>query len=372
MDNMEKIKVLTGFIMNGKAGGTDKYLLNFLEQVHNEFVQVDFLTNHIDIDLKQKLEQYGSHLYEVANLKKPKLQYQQIYNIIQNNKYDVTYFNLSTAISRIGPQAAFDCNVPIRAIHSHSTGNDCSNIYKRKLLDFLHNKYKKQLYKTANRFYACSKKAGLWMFPESIVGSDKFKVIHNAVDTKKFAYNINTRQQMRKMLGLEDNFVIGHVGNFCYPKNYPFILDVVEAVSKRNSKVRLLLAGTGPDFDYVQTLVKEKKLQDKVIFLGQRSDIDDIMQAMDVFLFPSHFEGLGIVLIEAQAAGLPCVASTAVPQEAAITKSVVFLSLDDTIEKWADTVCDFETYARINQTDDIVAAGYDLAEEKNTYMSIIT
>lgn len=272
----------------------------------------------------------------------------------------------------IGPQAAFDCNVPIRVIHSHSTGNDCPNPYKRKLLDFLHNKYKKQLYKTANRFYACSKKAGLWMFPESIVESDKFKVIHNAVDTKKFAYNINTRQQMRKNLGVEDNFVIGHVGNFCYPKNYPFILDVVEAASKQNPKIRLLLAGTGPDFEHVQNLVKDKNLQNKVIFLGQRSDIHDIMQAMDVFLFPSRFEGLGIVLIEAQASGLPCVTSTAVPYEAAVTKSTIFLSLDDTIQKWVDTVCGFETYERVDKTDEIIAAGYDLAGEKEAYMSIIT
>ena len=369
---MKKVKILVGFIMDGKAGGIDKYLLNFLEQVHNECVQVDFLTNHIDANLKQKLEQYDSHLYEVANLKQPNLQYRQICDIIQKNKYDVTYFNISTAISRIGPQAAFDCNVPIRVIHSHSTGNDCSNPYKRKLLDFLHNKYKKQLYKTANRFYACSKKAGLWMFPESIVESDKFKVIHNAVDTKKFAYNINTRQQMRKNLGVEDNFVIGHVGNFCYPKNYPFILDVVEAASKQNPKIRLLLAGTGPDFEHVQNLVKDKNLQNKVIFLGQRSDIHDIMQAMDVFLFPSRFEGLGIVLIEAQASGLPCVTSTAVPYEAAVTKSTIFLSLDDTIQKWVDTVCGFETYERVDKTDEISAAGYDLAGEKEAYMSIIT
>ena len=128
---MKKVKILVGFIMDGKAGGIDKYLLNFLEQVHNECVQVDFLTNHIDANLKQKLEQYDSHLYEVANLKQPNLQYRQICDIIQKNKYDVTYFNISTAISRIGPQAAFDCNVPIRVIHSHSTGNDCSNPYKR-------------------------------------------------------------------------------------------------------------------------------------------------------------------------------------------------------------------------------------------------
>ncbi len=119
-----------------------------------------FLTNHIDANLKQKLEQYDSHLYEVANLKQPNLQYRQICDIIQKNKYDVTYFNISTAISRIGPQAAF--LIVMFLLESYIVilrGNDCSNPYKRKLLDFLHNKYKKQLYKTANKFYACSKKS---------------------------------------------------------------------------------------------------------------------------------------------------------------------------------------------------------------------
>ena len=98
----------------------------------------------------------------------------------------------------------------------------------------------------------------------------------------------------------------------------------------------------------------------------------EVHQAMDVFLFPSRFEGLGIVLIEAQASGLPCVTSTAVPYEAAVTKSTIFLSLDDTIQKWVDTVCGFETYERVDKTDEIIAAGYDLAGEKEAYMSIIT
>lgn len=372
MNNMKQIKVLTGFIMNGKAGGLDKYLLTFLEQVHSEFVKVDFLTNKLDLELKKYLETYGSQLYEVANLKKPDAQYQQICSIIRQNQYDMTYFNISTALSRIGPKAAMDCNVPIRAIHSHSTGIDCNNLLKRKVLLHLHNKYKKELYKTANRFYACSKTAGLWLFPEKVVESNQFKIIHNAVDAKKFAYNVSLRNQLRDELNLTDKYVIGHVGNFCYPKNYPLLLEIFQSLLKKNSKAVLLLVGTGPDFEQVKESVHTMGIQDNVIFLGQRKDIHRIMQAMDVFLFPSRFEGLGIVLIEAQATGLPCVVSTEVPKEAVVTDSVTFLSLNDAVEKWADTVCNFEHYERRNQTDEIVAAGYDLAGEKDTYMSIIT
>ena len=372
MNYMKKIKVLTGFIIDGKAGGIDKYLLTFLEQVHSEFVQVDFLTNHMDADLKKKLEQYGSRLYEVANLKQPNLQYRQICDIIQKNKYDVTYFNISTAISRIGPQAAFDCNVPIRVIHSHSTGNDCSNPYKRKLLDFLHNKYKKQLYKTANRFYACSKTAGLWLFPEKVVESNQFKIIHNAVDAKKFAYNVTLRNQLRDELNLTDKYVIGHVGNFCYPKNYPLLLEIFRSLLKKNSQAVLLLVGTGPDFEQVKESVNAMGMQDNVIFLGQRKDVHCIMQAMDVFILPSRFEGLALVAIEAQAAGLPCVFSTGMSDEAKITEEVIYLSTDAPIENWVDAIDSFKDCKRRNTENEIINAGYDVSRQKETFCAIIS
>lgn len=368
---MKQKKVLTGFIMDGKAGGVDKYLLSFLESTHSESVKIDFLTNHIDADLQKKLAQYGSNLYEVATLKKPKLQYKQICDIIKKHSYDVTYFNISTAINRIGPQAAFDCNVPIRAIHSHSTGNDCSSVYKRKVLDYLHNQYKKRLYKTANRFYACSKTAGLWMFPKEIVESDKFEVIHNAIDTSKFSYNIAVREQVREELNLKDNFVIGHVGNFCYPKNYGLLLDIFYQVIKRNPHARLLLVGTGPDWDIVQDKIQTMGLEDKVILLGMRSDVNRIMQGMDVFVLPSRFEGLAIVSIEAQASGLPCVFSTGMSYEAKITEPVIYLSTDDSADKWADAVLSFENYHRVNHTAQVIAAHYDLAHQQESYRRIL-
>lgn len=372
MNNMKQIKVLTGFIMNGKAGGLDKYLLTFLEQVHSEFVKVDFLTNKLDLELKKYLETYGSQLYEVANLKKPDAQYQQICSIIRQNQYDMTYFNISTALSRIGPKAAMDCNVPIRAIHSHSTGIDCNNLLERKVLLHLHNKYKKELYKTANRFYACSKTAGLWLFPEKVVESNQFKIIHNAVDAKKFAYNVSLRNQLRDELHLTDKYVIGHVGNFCYPKNYPLLLEIFQSLLKKNSKAVLLLVGTGPDFEQVKESVHTMGIQDNVIFLGQRKDIHRIMQAMDVFILPSRFEGLALVAIEAQAAGLPCVFSTGMSDEAKITEAVKYLSIDAPIDNWVDTINNFKDYQRQNTEKEIINAGYDVSHQKETFCAIIS
>lgn len=368
---MEPMKILTGFIMDGKAGGLDKYLLTFLEQVQSDSVKVDFLTNKINKELQKQLDKYGSQLYQVANLKKSDVQYQQICDIIRKNQYDMTYFNISTAISRVGPKAAMDCNVPIRAIHSHSTGIDCNNPLKRKMLNYFHKKYKKELYKTANRFYACSRTAGLWLFPEEIVESEQFHIIHNSIDARKFSYDIAARNQLRNELHLENKFVIGHVGNFCYPKNYPFILEIFQALLKKNNNAVLLLVGTGPDFAQVKRAVDQMGLQENVIFLGHRADIHRIMQAMDVFILPSRFEGLALVAVEAQAAGLPCVFSTGMSDEAKITDAVIYLSINDPVESWVDAICSFKNFERYNTEAEIIAAGYDVSSEKEAFYSII-
>ena len=369
---MKPTKVLAGFIMDGKAGGVDRYLLNFANRVCSENVQVDFLTNRLDSGLQKMLESYNSELYEVANLKQPQLQYRQICDLITKNQYDATYFNISTAISRIGPKAAYDCKVPIRAIHSHSTGNDCSSALKRKMLDYLHNKYKKQLYKMGNRFYACSKTAGLWLFPQEIVNSDRFRVIHNAIDAQKFSYDLQQREQVRAELGLQGGFVVGHVGNFCYQKNYPMLLEITKALVAQNDKAILLSVGTGSDFESVKEAAYNMGLEKNIRFLGQREDVSRLMQAMDVFVLPSHFEGLALVAIEAQAAGLPCVFSTGMTEEAKITDEVTYLSVQDSAQKWAQVILGYEQHCRQNTYPQMVAAGYDLAGEKEAYLSIVT
>ncbi len=369
---MKPTKVLAGFLMDGKAGGVDRYLLNFFQQVHSPQIQIDFLTNHIDSDLQTYLNEHGSKLYEVANLRQPQLQYRQICDLIQTHQYNATYFNLSTAISRIGPKAAYDCKVPIRVIHSHSTGTDCSNPIKRALFNYLHNKYKKQLYRMGNRFYACSKIAGLWLFPEKIVESNRFHIIHNAIDVEKFLYNSQSRTEIRKILGLDDCFVVGHVSNFCYPKNSLFLFSVFAQLAQQNPQARLLLVGTGPHLAEIQEAAAAQGLQDKVLFLGHRCDVPQLLQAMDVFLFPSLFEGLGMALIEAQAAGLPCVTSTAVPREVAVTNLVTFLPLSERIQVWVDAVADAQNAFRANQSAAIYKAGYDLQSETDAYLSIIT
>lgn len=322
--------------MDGNAGGIDKYLWNFLDTVSGEAVQIDFLTNEIDPALQKKLQMYHSRLFEIANLKHPVKQYMQIRRILQSEKYDAVYLNISTAIDCIAAIAAKHEKIPKRMIHSHSSGNDCENALKRVVFNSIHRVCKLFLWRNGTHFYGCSKKAGEWLFPKKIVESPKFEVIFNAVDRERFRFDGNVRREKRVELGLENCFVIGHAGNFCYQKNHKFLIEVFEEILKRNPKAVLLLVGKGIRFDDVKKQVKEAGIEQSVRFLGWRQDIDELFQAMDLFLLPSNFEGLPIAGIEAQSCGLPCIMSNTITREAKITRDCIFLPIGRTAKIWAE------------------------------------
>lgn len=331
-------KILIGFIEDGKAGGIDRYLLNILKIVQSEELQIDFLTNEVDPELKKKLSSEGSRLFPVATLRDPFQQYRQVRKLIQVYQYDTVYLNVSTAIDCVAAWAAKKERVPRRILHSHSAGNDCENPIVRWLFNAIHFICRLSFYRTGTQFYGCSKKAGYWMFPRHIVDSDKFQVIFNAVESGKFKFDAQVREACRRELGLKNELTIGHVGNFCYVKNYPFLLKVFAEILKIIPDAKLLLVGTGGEFDETQNLARRMRIYENVHFLGWRADVERIFQAMDVFVFPSHFEGLGFVGVEAQLTGLPVIASGTVPEEMKITEDCHFVSLKKNPKEWADMV----------------------------------
>lgn len=370
-------RILAGFIMNGKAGGIDKYLLNFLEAIQGEDiqeeVQIDFLTNEIDEELKWHLAQYHSELYAITSLKRPVKQFRQVCAILEKKHYDMVYFNVSTAIDCIAAFAAKKVGISERAIHSHSSGNDCENAGKRFIYNMVHQICKTFLYKAGNRFYGCSVKAGEWIFPKRIVDSKQFEVIYNAVDRSHFQYNIFVRKEVRQELGIRDEslFVLGHIGNFCYAKNYPFLIKVFEQVYKRRRESILLLVGTGTELEEVKGLVKKSGLEGAVRFLGWRSDTSRLYQAMDLFLLPSRFEGLPIVGVEAQCTKLPCVFSDSITREAKIQNHCYFLPLSDSPEEWAEFILRHRSCQRdeVKLTEE--AKHYDLDTQKKQLWRIL-
>lgn len=331
-------RVLVGFIMDGHSGGIDKYLLNFLENTKGKGLRIDFLTNEVDAELEQYLSQRHSRIFPIASLKHPVKQFRQVCRIIERGSYDVVYLNISTAIDCVTAWAAKRKHVKRILLHSHSSGNDCESAVKRNVFNWIHYICRMTLHKTATEFYGCSKKAGDWLFPKRVVKSDRFQTIFNAVDTNRFVYDEKIRGDMRNQLGIEEKFVVGHVGNFTYQKNHYFLLDVFEALQKKCPEAVLLLVGTGERFEEVKKSVEQRGLTGCVKMLGQRTDVNALMQAMDFFLLPSNFEGLPTVGVEAQCAGLPCVMSDIITDEAKITDKCWFLPLQQAPEEWSSFI----------------------------------
>ena len=180
----------------------------------------------------------------------------------------------------------------------------------------------------------------------------------------KYKFNEIVRNELRQELKIEDKFVIGHIGRFCYAKNHDFLIDVFYEVSKKKDNAILMLIGVGELEEEVKNKVKNLGIEDKVLFLGKKNDAYRYYQAMDLFLFPSKYEGLGMVSIEAQASGLPVICSTSIPSEAKVTDLVSYLSLQDGIEKWVDVVIDtYSNYSRRDTSEEVRNAGFDIRTE---------
>lgn len=331
-------KILAGFVMDGHGGGVDNYLLNFLENIASEDVRIDFLTNVVDKDLETYLAKYHSQIFAVANLKRPAEQFRQVCRIIEKEKYDMVYLNISTAIDCVAAYAAKKMKVKRILVHSHSSGNDCENTGKRWIFNTIHYICRLFLYRAATEYYGCSQKAGLWLFPKKIVKSERFETVFNAVDLEKYTFDSQIRTEVRKELGIENKFVVGHVGNFSYPKNHYVLIDIFEKIKEKCPNAVLLLAGSGVRLEGVKNYVREKELEEAVQFLGFRKDVNRLFQGMDFFLLPSCFEGLPTVSVEAQCTGLPCLMSENVTKEAKITGDCWFLSLKKSPEVWAEFI----------------------------------
>ncbi len=367
-------KILVGYLIDGKHSGIDKYLLNFLKVTSEKNVQIDFLTNEIDKDLENQLQLFGAKLYEIPTLKHPLQQIKKIKQLANNNSYDIAYFNISECINITGIIGAYLSGIKNIIIHSHNAGiggQSVENPIKRNIRYCLHQIGKCFLYRFGTSYVACSKKAGEWLFPKKIVESNNFQVINNAIQVDKFEYCQKTRTYMREELQIENKFVIGHVGNFCYQKNQHFLIDIFADVIKKEKNAHLLLVGIGPDEQEIKEKVNELGLDVNVSFLGLRNDVNKVMQAMDIFVLPSRFEGLPIVGIEATISGLPCIFSDTISEEVKISENSHFCSLKDAPSIWADKILQYKNFQR--EKFSIVNSSYcfDLEKQKAQLLSLI-
>ena len=316
------------------GGGVESVIMNYYENVDRSKVQFDFIVHDDNkIDITQKVEAMGGKVYKVTPYYKNPIAFTyEIYKVIKKFHYRIVHSNMNT-LSAFSLFAAWAAGVPIRILHNHSTSSPGET--KRNIMKFILRPLARLF---ANHYLACSRFAGDWMYGQKMMDSGKVTVINNAIDLKKYAFNLQKRKVLRKKLGVADEFVVGHVGRFMYQKNHDFLIDIFAEAHRKIPQMVLLLIGDGPLREGIEEKVRGLNLIENVRFLGVRDDVQDLYNAMDLFILPSHYEGLGMVGVEAQANGLNVLASTAVPDEMKFTNLVQFEDLENGTSKWSDRI----------------------------------
>lgn len=359
---MDKIKILyiNGNIM--KRGGIESYMMNYYRHFDHNKIKIDFVVLGFEKGVyDDEIEALGGEIYHIPKKSKNYLGYLKgLRKIFNTGQYKIVHSHLD-AMSMTVLKQAQKCNVPIRIAHSHNTQHLTNNFIKLKI-----NEYARKTVKNyATHLFACSENAGRWLFGNQAVKEGKVNIIKNAIDIDKFIFNEEKRKDLRKKLGIsQDEFVIGHVGRFDYQKNHEFLLDVFANVLKIVKNAKLVLIGDGDLRKEIENKISILNIKNNVILLGVREDVNNLYNLFDLFVLPSHFEGLGIVAIEAQANGLPCIVSDVVPKEAKVTEKIKFLSLNS-IELWTRTIISFTNKNIDRQINKryISDLGYDISFE---------
>lgn len=341
-------------------GGLETFIMNIYRNIDRTKVQFDFLKHReTDSFFDEEIRQMGGRIYNVPSIHP--FHHNKYLNSLDsflkmNNEYKIVHSHINT-YSMYALRAAEKANIPVRIAHSHATTP--TKILDSKLIFRNYTKNKIKDYTTNN--FACSIEAGKWLYGEKSYQKNEIEVINNAIETEKFLYNPKTRLKIRKELGLKDEFLIGHIGSFSEPKNHKFIIDIFNELYLRNNNARLLLVGDGGLRSEIEAKVEKLGLKEKIIFTGIQPNANDFLQAMDVFLMPSLYEGLPVTLVEAQASGIQCVISDNITDEVKITNLVDSISLEKSPNYWAEQINKYSTgYHRKDMSKEIINAGYDV------------
>ena len=333
-------------------GGLETMLMNYYRHIDRSKVQFDFLVHReFEADYDEEIKSLGGRIYHVSRLvpwsRRYKAELRRFFRT--HPEYKIAHVH-QDCLSSVALQCAKDCGIPVRIAHSHNSNQDKNIKYLFKRY------YMRKIPETATELFACGKAAGDWMF-----GGRAYQLLPNAIAAEKYIYEEEKAKKIKKELDLEKNIVIGHIGRFNPQKNHKFLIDIFEKCFEKNQKVRLMLIGDGEGRKEIENKVKERGLQDNVIFMGVRKDVPELLQAMDVFVFPSLYEGLPVTMIEEQAAGVPAVISDRVSEECIITKDLVKVEgLEETPEQWAGEILKQVKISKRDRSEEIKKAKYDV------------
>lgn len=340
-------------------GGMETFVMNIYRAINRSQYQFDFLINSESGDYYEEIKSLGGKIYYIPARNKGLTAFRKNLDEFfkgQAKDYNAVHYHESSLTSLEPLYYAKKYGIPIRIMHSHN-----SQIRGNNLHYITHFLGKFAISHLATHFYGCSDKALDWMYKYTGV-RDKAIMINNGIDVFKFKYDQNKRVESRKTLGCkEDDFIIGHVGRFAPAKNHTYLIDIFRELLKIDGKYKLLLIGVGDLQKDIKEKAKREGVYDSTKFLGLREDTDVLYQAMDVFVMPSFFEGLPVVLVEAQASGLPIICSDRISKMSKMSDNLQMLSISESPQVWASTIN--ETHRNINRSnayENIIKYGYDI------------
>lgn len=344
-----------------ERGGLETMLMNYYRQMDRTQVQFDFLTHReYDGDYGKEIKQLGGKIYHLPVLNPFSLAYRKKLGTFfdAHPEYKIVHVH-QDCLSGVILHIAKDHGVKVRIAHSHGANQIKDLKYPIKLV------YRHFIAGYATHLMACGEDAGKWMFCGA-----PFEILRNAIPAANYCFDRERKEIQREKWQIKpDELLVGHVGSFTVPKNHMFLLDIFYEIQKR-VPAKLMLVGDQCQRSDVLEKIQKLGLTENVIMTGIRSDVADLLQAMDVFVFPSLYEGLPVTLVEAQASDLPCLISDKVPIECKMTDSVQQVSLTDSPEIWAEKAIEAAKQSRTNTSEQIKAAGYDIVENAKRLQKI--
>ncbi|MCC3670626.1 glycosyltransferase family 1 protein [Terrisporobacter mayombei] len=347
-------------------GGAETMAMNLYRNIDRSKVQFDFIVHtEKKCDYDDEINLLGGKIYRVPRYKGINhfiYRKQWIEFFRKHPEYDIIHGHMrSTASIYLNIAKKYGLKT-ISHSHNSSSGKGISSIIKNIM------QYKIKY--IADYLFSCSKSAGIWLYGKRRCDRENFFVLNNAIEADKFKLNLEKRENIRNELDINDKLVIGHIGRFHPQKNHEFLIEVFKLINKKNQDSVLLLVGDGELRECINEKVKKLGLEDKVIFTGVRDDVDSLVQAMDVIVFPSLYEGLPLTLIEIQVSGLPCIASDTITKDVNITKSIEYMSLESNKDLWANKILEVGKFSnRYDRYEDIVKSGYDIKTTSQWYQA---
>lgn len=355
---MEPIRILHEDVIMDQ-GGIEALLMNVYRHIDRNVVQFDFMMHRPQHAFyEDEILSLGGRIYRTPKFSPIPGQYQKYMSSVESILREHPEYKVLHAHAELNLwplMLAKKVGIPTRIAHSHNA----KTTVNLKYFFFLYEKAFIKKYCTD--MFMCSTPAGEWSFGRETVKNGQVTFIKNGIETERFSFDKQMRREKRAELGVGDKLVIGHVGRFMEQKNHGFLLEIFAEINKRNPNTVLLLIGDGQLIEENKQKVEKLGIAQSVKFLGIRADVNCLMQAMDVFLFPSLWEGLPLTGIEAQTAGLPVVMSDVITDEVRVTSNVHTMSLKDSAQAWADKVLEVtERFERKDMRQQVIDAGFDI------------